>query len=170
MVDTVRPMPAPTTEPEVIAATTIHVAEPQNAVARNSKSEVMPGITNPAADYDEQVPRSKTQVFVIMSGLFLSLCLSALDFTIVSLALLSISHDLGSAAGYSWIGTSYLLANATSSRCWVSLARYGVVNPFDLQPLPSSSWAHLYALYPSTSPCLLPVVQSRGVQRAASSS
>jgi hypothetical protein len=52
----------------------------------------------------------------------LSLFVSALDATIVATALPTISRDLNSAAGYTWIGGAYLLANAASGPIWAKLS------------------------------------------------
>ena len=52
----------------------------------------------------------------------LSLFVSALDATIVSTAAPTISRDLHSAAGYTWIGGAYLLANAASGPIWAKLS------------------------------------------------
>lgn len=52
----------------------------------------------------------------------LALFVSALDATIVATAAPTISRDLSSAAGYTWIGGAYLLANAASGPIWASLS------------------------------------------------
>lgn len=53
----------------------------------------------------------KNNLWVVFTGLMLSVALSALDQTIVSTALPTIATDLNaSAASYSWIASSYLLA------------------------------------------------------------
>ncbi|RAR06018.1 MFS transporter-like protein [Stemphylium lycopersici] len=66
--------------------------------------------------------RSKLRMVAIVTALFLSLFVSALDATIVSTAAPTISSDLSSAAGYTWIGGAYLLANAASGPIWASLS------------------------------------------------
>lgn len=52
----------------------------------------------------------------------LSLFVAALDATIVATAAPTISSDLSSAAGYTWIGAAYLLANAASGPIWAKLS------------------------------------------------
>ena len=47
---------------------------------------------------------------------------AALDVTIVSTAAPTISKDLNSAAGYTWIGGAFLLANAASGVIWAKLS------------------------------------------------
>lgn len=68
--------------------------------------------------FEDGLQRSRIQTACTLTGLFTVLFLAALDFNIVSPALPTIAHDLDSALGFSWIGTSYLLANAASSPIW----------------------------------------------------
>lgn len=56
--------------------------------------------------------RTKLQITLIMIALCLAVFLAALDVTIITTALPTISDALGSADGYTWIGSSFLLANA----------------------------------------------------------
>lgn len=53
-----------------------------------------------------------------MGALGSALFLAALDVTIVTVAIPTIAHEFGSAAGYTWIGSSYLLANAAAAPLW----------------------------------------------------
>jgi MFS family permease len=66
--------------------------------------------------------RSRLRMIAIITALFLSLFVSALDATIVSTALPTIARDLNSASGYTWIGGAYLLANAASGPIWAKLS------------------------------------------------
>ncbi|KAL5114783.1 hypothetical protein ACEQ8H_007345 [Pleosporales sp. CAS-2024a] len=66
--------------------------------------------------------RSKLEICAILTALFLSLFVSALDATVISTAAPTISRDLNSAAGYTWIGGAYLLANAASGPIWAKLS------------------------------------------------
>ena len=52
----------------------------------------------------------------------LSLFVAALDATIIATAAPTISADLNSSAGYTWIGAAYLLANASSGPIWAKLS------------------------------------------------
>ncbi|OAT08906.1 hypothetical protein BDBG_17132 [Blastomyces gilchristii SLH14081] len=45
--------------------------------------------------------------------------ITALDQTVVATAIPTITHDLHSAAGYTWIGGAYLLASASCGTIWV---------------------------------------------------
>ncbi|KAL9114262.1 MAG: hypothetical protein Q9227_001684 [Pyrenula ochraceoflavens] len=52
----------------------------------------------------------------------LVLFIAALDQTIVSTAIPSMTTDLHSAAGYTWIGAAYLLANTAANPMWVRVS------------------------------------------------
>jgi len=62
--------------------------------------------------------RSKAQTLVIVSALLAALFLSALDITIVTVAIPSISEQFHSTVGYTWIGSAYILACAASAPTW----------------------------------------------------
>ncbi|OJJ34614.1 hypothetical protein ASPWEDRAFT_112861 [Aspergillus wentii DTO 134E9] len=53
---------------------------------------------------------STTTLAITMTSLCLSVTLSALDLTIITTALPTIVSDFGSVAGYTWIGSSFILA------------------------------------------------------------
>ncbi|PYI13487.1 MFS drug transporter [Aspergillus violaceofuscus CBS 115571] len=61
----------------------------------------------------------KKKILVVMTALCLALFLAALDMTIVSTALPTIAnHFHASEGGYSWIASSYMLANAACVPLW----------------------------------------------------
>src|SRR5271170_385377 len=60
---------------------------------------------------EEREGISHRRLLIIVFGLCLTIFLTALDQTIVSTAVPTIVEDLGNASGYTWIGTSYLLAS-----------------------------------------------------------
>lgn len=62
--------------------------------------------------------RTTLQTTLIMISLCLSVFLAALDVTIVTVAVPSISADFDSTAGYTWVGSAYLLANAAAAPSW----------------------------------------------------
>jgi predicted MFS family arabinose efflux permease len=62
--------------------------------------------------------RTKAKVAVIMLALMLAVFLAALDVTIITTALPTISEYFNSSAGYTWIGSAFLLANASSIPVW----------------------------------------------------
>ena len=62
---------------------------------------------------------SKVRVGIIMFSLCMALFLSALDVTIITTALPTIAQDFqATAAGYTWVGSAYLLANASATPLW----------------------------------------------------
>ncbi|KAF1987284.1 putative MFS transporter [Aulographum hederae CBS 113979] len=73
-------------------------------------------------DGSSEKNRSNFRIWAIMIALCLSLFIAALDQTIVATAIPTISADLHSATGYTWIGGAYLLANAAASPIWAKLS------------------------------------------------
>ena len=75
------------------------------------------------AAQDEPPPvRSKVRLAAILGGLYLSLFIAALDITVVSTAIPTISAHFHSASGYTWIGGAYLISNAASGPIWAKLS------------------------------------------------
>ncbi|KAL4949541.1 MFS general substrate transporter [Aspergillus filifer] len=70
-------------------------------------------------DIEEQAVRSKPRRTAILTALYLVMFITALDQTIVATSIPSISSSLHSAAGYTWIGSAYLLSTAASGPIWV---------------------------------------------------
>jgi MFS family permease len=66
----------------------------------------------------ERPQRSKFKVAVIMLSLCMAVFLAALDVTIITTALPTISEHFHSTAGYTWIGSAFLLANSASIPSW----------------------------------------------------
>ncbi|KAJ5460835.1 Efflux pump dotC [Penicillium daleae] len=66
--------------------------------------------------------RGKLRIVAIMTGLSLAMLIAALDQTIVATAIPTIAAKLHSAAGYTWIGGAYLLANAAGGCIWAKLS------------------------------------------------
>ncbi|OXV07326.1 hypothetical protein Egran_04908 [Elaphomyces granulatus] len=58
----------------------------------------------------------------VVAALTLAILLAALDGTIVATALPSIVEELGSADGYAWVGSSYLLAVTAALPIWGNLS------------------------------------------------
>ncbi|KAI9272045.1 major facilitator superfamily domain-containing protein [Helicostylum pulchrum] len=58
---------------------------------------------------EEEKPKKKTNLFVVFSGLQLSLFLAALDSTIVAPALPRIGSDFNQMTAVSWVATAYIL-------------------------------------------------------------
>ncbi|KAJ5923498.1 Efflux pump dotC [Penicillium verhagenii] len=66
--------------------------------------------------------RGKVRITAIMLALSLSMFVAALDQTIIATAIPTIAAKFHSAAGYTWIGGAYLLANAAGSCIWAKLS------------------------------------------------
>ncbi|KAI5243124.1 putative major facilitator superfamily transporter [Aureobasidium subglaciale] len=62
--------------------------------------------------------RSKAKVSLIMLALCMAVFLGTLDGTIVATALPTITEHFESAPGYTWIGSAFLLANASTIPSW----------------------------------------------------
>ena len=74
--------------------------------------------TSPAAPAEPEAQRTKAETTIVMLALAISLFLAALDMTIITTAVPTISSELKSSAGYVWIGSSYLLGNAAFVPMW----------------------------------------------------
>lgn len=73
---------------------------------------------------DRIVPQSRLgfRLVAILFALYLSVFIAALDITIVSTAVPTISTHFGSASGYTWIGASYLLADTAAGPTWTNFS------------------------------------------------
>ena len=67
---------------------------------------------------EPEATRTTFQTVVIMLCLCFSVFLAALDVTIIATALPTISEHFHSSAGYTWIGSAFLLANSASVPVW----------------------------------------------------
>lgn len=76
--------------------------------------------TRPAAP----VAYDRRQILLVMSGLMLGMLLAALDQTIVSTALTTISRDFHRADLYSWVVTSYLLTSTVTTPLYGRLSDF----------------------------------------------
>ncbi|KAB2571990.1 Efflux pump FUS6 [Lasiodiplodia theobromae] len=76
----------------------------------------------PAETADTTPSRSNFRVTAIMMALYLALFVAALDQTIVSTAIPTITSSLHSASGYTWIGGAYLLAKSAAMPIWAKLS------------------------------------------------
>lgn len=72
----------------------------------------------PKAPAEPEASRTALETTVIMAALCISVFLAALDITIVTTALPTISDYFHSSAGYTWVGSAYLLANAAATPIW----------------------------------------------------
>jgi predicted MFS family arabinose efflux permease len=72
----------------------------------------------PGAPQTEQPQRSKLKIGLIMFSLMVAVLLVALDITIVTTALPTISSEFNSASGYTWVGSAYLIAQSAATPIW----------------------------------------------------
>ncbi|KAF2435508.1 putative MFS transporter [Tothia fuscella] len=68
------------------------------------------------------ITKSKFKTATIVAALYLTLFIAALDQMIVATAIPTITHELHSARGYTWIGGAYLIANAAGGPIWAKLS------------------------------------------------
>ena len=75
---------------------------------------------SPAVDPSQNLPASTStiQLVILVTALCLCIFLAALDVTIITTALPTISQHFGSVAGYTWVGAAYTLAEAASTTNW----------------------------------------------------
>jgi hypothetical protein len=62
--------------------------------------------------------RTRLETALVISALASALFLAALDVSIVVVAIPTITEQFRSTAGYTWIGSSYLLANSAAAPVW----------------------------------------------------
>jgi hypothetical protein len=62
--------------------------------------------------------RTPLQTTMILLALASALFLAALDVTIVTVAVPTIAQEFQSTAGYTWIGSAYMLATAAAAPMW----------------------------------------------------
>lgn len=76
-------------------------------------------MTGPSPDSDApEAGRTKVQTTLIMFALCLALFLAALDVTIITTIIPTISEEFKSSQGYIWVGGAYLLGNAAFVPTW----------------------------------------------------
>lgn len=94
----------------------------ENPSQQNEPNEQPLGANLNGSEDDGTSPRktqrSMAQVAIVMTSLCACVFLSALEVTIVSTALPTIASHFASDSGYTWIGTSYVLAHTASTPSW----------------------------------------------------
>ncbi|KAK3395462.1 major facilitator superfamily domain-containing protein [Sordaria brevicollis] len=78
-------------------------------------TDAQPSSPGPAAPEED---RTNLETTAIIAALASALFLAALDVTIVTVAIPTISQEFNSTTGYTWIGSAYLLANAATAPMW----------------------------------------------------
>ncbi|KAH0288564.1 DNA repair protein RAD50, partial [Aureobasidium sp. EXF-3399] len=95
--------------------------ENNSTSSASTKHDDVPAQERPQLERKDSTPleeRSKGKIALIMTALGMAVFLAALDVTIITTALPTISEYFHSAAGYTWIGSAYLLGNASSVPLW----------------------------------------------------
>jgi MFS family permease len=91
----------------------------QQQQSENTTSQPTVSATNGALPEPEQERNlGSSRIAVIMLSLSASVFVSALDITIISTASPGIASYFRSASGYTWIGSSYTLANTATTPTW----------------------------------------------------
>ncbi|KAK6857722.1 hypothetical protein PG995_005421 [Apiospora arundinis] len=109
--------------------------------------------------------RTKLRLYAILSALYLALFVAALDQTIISIAIPTITSDLHSAQGYVWIGGAYLLANAATGPIWAKCSDIWGRKPLLLAAVALFTSASLLA---ALSNSMVMLIVARALQGAAS--
>ncbi|KAK7731070.1 hypothetical protein SLS53_008872 [Cytospora paraplurivora] len=89
---------------------------------QNQAASAEPVAAAPKPDTSPAQEPSALQLAIIVVPLCAALFLAALDITIVTTALPTIVADFNSSAGYTWIGSAYLLTNAAFTPTWGKLS------------------------------------------------
>jgi hypothetical protein len=89
-----------------------------NEENRNSADDAGNENSNQTRPEDPEVGRSRLETCLIMLSLCSALFLAALDTTIVTTAIPTIAEEFQAPLGYTWIGSSYLLAYCASVPSW----------------------------------------------------
>jgi MFS family permease len=118
---------------------------------------------SPAQD-EAPVARSKIRLAAILGALYLSLFIAALDATVVSTAIPTISAHFQSASGYTWIGGAYLLSNAATGPIWAKLSDIWGRKPIVLA---SIAMFFLSSIVCATSTSMGMLIAGRAIQGAA---
>lgn len=92
-------------------------AEPIPLPGGSEDAEKSPGSAGNQPLSPEET-RTKLETTLILLSLASALFLAALDVTIVTVAVPTIAEEFNSPAGYTWIGSAYLLANAAAAPMW----------------------------------------------------
>ncbi|KAK0661659.1 major facilitator superfamily-domain-containing protein [Cercophora samala] len=93
---------------------------PIDATSPDDSEKEQPQVTDDGEPVNPNLinGRSKGKIALIMLALCLAVFLGALDVTIVTTALPTISDHFQSSTGFTWIGSAFLLANAASIPSW----------------------------------------------------
>jgi EmrB/QacA subfamily drug resistance transporter len=94
-------------------------AEAEAEAEANAAAEAAsPSSVIPSDAISSTGERTRTETFVVIMALSMSLFLAALDSTIITTAVPTIAAHFQSSSGYIWIGSAYLLGNAAFVPTW----------------------------------------------------
>lgn len=105
--------PDPSSHPKLDATTTI----PSQGAEEDGAAPTAEPTTTTASPPPEET-RTPLQTTMILLALASALFLAALDVTIVTVAVPTIAQEFQSTAGYTWIGSAYMLATAAAAPMW----------------------------------------------------
>ncbi|KAF4974354.1 hypothetical protein FZEAL_8732 [Fusarium zealandicum] len=108
------------TEPQVQIPANSHGLIPESGPNNAGSAPEVPttGLDNEAGSSEVKSKRSLAQTATVMTSLCACVFLAALEVTIVSTALPTIAAHFASDSGYTWIGTSFVLAHTASTPSW----------------------------------------------------
>ncbi|KAL4905576.1 hypothetical protein BDW74DRAFT_17936 [Aspergillus multicolor] len=161
--------PAPSNDADAIVQVQID-REPPNK--KNNNPNDVPIAPFEVTDPESEVPsaeepgspRSRRRRTAILTALYLVMFITALDQTITATSIPSISSSLHSAAGYTWIGSAYLLSKAASGPIWVRISDIIGRKPTLLCSVTLFAAASILA---ATSETMRTLIASRALQGAA---
>jgi EmrB/QacA subfamily drug resistance transporter len=94
---------------------------PGSPVLDNNNEKEAPVAQN-EADVPAAEKMTKAQTAIIMFALCMAVFLAALDVTIVTTALPTISQDFHSSSVFTWVGSAYLLGAASATTVWAKFS------------------------------------------------
>ncbi|KAK0630238.1 major facilitator superfamily domain-containing protein [Bombardia bombarda] len=94
------------------------ISPPETPAAQQEPQPQQPESQPQSPSQSPEETRTKAETALVILALASALFLSALDVTIVTVAIPTIAQEFNSTAGYTWIGSAYLLANAAAAPMW----------------------------------------------------
>lgn len=95
-----------------------HDAGPEEAAATGGAGGSDGASPAPPPAPAPEETRTKAQTALIIAALGSALFLAALDVTIVTVAVPTIAQEFQSTAGFTWVGSAYMLATAAAAPMW----------------------------------------------------
>jgi MFS family permease len=98
-------------------------SDPRSIELNTFEPAIVPDVTNQDDSPPPQYPRGGRLVLITV-GLLLSIFLAALDSTIISTAIPSITSQFGGISNIAWYGTSYAITNTAFQSSWGKAYQY----------------------------------------------